>query len=222
LNRKRLALILFVPTVVIVLLVGLTRGTNKGTEEDDPADDRELVAVAGDAAVEQAVLKKSGELIPVPEGADCSATTVDTTPTCQAYVARGVEVGWLVEENVAGPLAASFLTRTSPTEWTRTLESEGAFDSVNVRLDDLTGDGAIEAVYAFHTGRSIVIDAVDSTGTVILHIDVGDGEVNVASGVVTVWQREGEQWRKRELHLDGVNIEITSEELVEGPAQGNV
>jgi hypothetical protein len=224
LNRRRLALILFVPTVIIVLAVGLTRGTNKDTEEEgDPADDRELLSVTGDDAVAQGFLQPAGDVIQVEEGTDCKATTGDTTPTCQAYQVRDTEVGWLVEQEGTSPATASFIQRTSPTEWKRVLRSrEGTFETINVRLDDLTGDGAIESVFAFHQGRNIAIDVVDSTGIVIWHLDAGDGQVAVLDGGLTVWQREGEGWRKRELKLDGVNAEVVSEALVDGPAQGNV
>jgi hypothetical protein len=221
-DRKRLALVLLVPAALVVVAVGVSRSADE--DSDTPTAVPGLDVVAGDEAATAAVLQPAGDVIEVPEGSDCvAAGGSDPSPQCQAFQVRDGEVAWLVEDNSSSPIVASFLQRTSPTSWTRVLAGEVPVgDTVNVRLEDLTGDGAIDVVYAFHHDNAVQVDVVDSTGTVLLHAGLSSGMALVADGTVTTFQREGDRWRKRVVKLEDGQVEVVSDEVVEGPVEGNI
>lgn len=221
-SKKRLAILLAIPTLIIVLLVGLTR--DRDTNQD-VSPSTSLPATVGEAAAASAVLRPAADVLEVPEESGCEALTGNADPVCHSFQVGDLEVAWLIEREAEGPPVASFLHRSSPASWTRVLSADGGvalFDDVNARVEDLNGDGRVETVFAFHLGNRLQLDVVEASGTVLFHFDAATGQAMVERGVLTLWVPEGADWRRQELRLVGAELEVISTDLVDGPAQGNI
>lgn len=223
-SRKRLALLLLVPALVIVLLVGLTRDreTNEGAQQRTST-----TLPLSDLSIGGPTLQAVEEVVEVPADAGCTALTTDPSPSCEGYDVLGQEVAWLIEQSADEPPIASFLRRLSPTSWTRVLRAGGTnvehpFERVNVRVADLTGDGAIEIIFAYHFGPDTAIDVVAADGVVLLHRDLPAGHAFVDGEQLVTYLPDQGAWRKDVLGpVDGALAVITSA-IVEGPPEGNL
>lgn len=231
-TRGRLGLLLFGVCTVIVLALGLTRPTNEpaggdGDDEPTPSTTGAISGVGGDLGGRDPILQPADETIEVVAGDDCRAVIRnDSSPSCQAFAVNGVEFAWVVEQDRSNPPVASFLRRDRDTQWTRVLEADGAgdrgFDLVNVRIDDLTGDGEVEAVFGFHQGTDLSVDVVETTGAVLLHLDLGSGHILVGGGLLIAWTRDGDQWKREEIRFVDGKSEVVATEVIDGPAEGNL
>lgn len=212
-SRTKVALVVLPAALLVALAVGLTRSTNEDTDDPPP--------VQG-AARGEPFLQPVNETIEVPAGGDCRAVAADAA--CQGYAVRGTEVAWLVESDAGAPVA-SFLRRESPTSYLRVLRADGAsaaFDRVNVRLADLTGDGGVEAIFGYHRDVRLSVDIVDPTGMVIGHLDLNDGEVLVDDGRLVTFERLPDGWLREEVVFTSGAAEVVTSEQIPGPAEGNI
>lgn len=220
-SRRKVALIVLPAALILVLAVGLTRPTNDDTEEPSPDD------IAGDIEPGDPWLQPVQETIEVSADADCRAAGEGDNVACQGFQIGDIEVAWMVEHDGEDAPVASFLRRTAPTSYDRVLQANGAadattFERVNVRLDDLSGDGATEAIFGYHQDEQMSVDIVDSSGAVLAHIDLGDGQVKTGDGMLITWRRETDGWLREELVFTSGELEVTSSEHVPGPAEGNL
>jgi hypothetical protein len=216
-SRGRLGLLLFAVAAVVVVVLGLTRSTNQ-TGDDDEGGPREITPG-------EPYLLQSDEKVEVPDDAGCAAASDTDSPACQVYVVNGQQVAWLVEQEGDDAPVASFLKRTSPTEFTRVLEVDGAtvpFSRVNVTIDDLTGDGGVEAIFGYHEGDSMSVDIVDPNGTIVAHLDLGTGQVRTGDGKLITWRREQDGWLREELAFPDGKLQVVTSEHTPGPAEGNL
>jgi hypothetical protein len=222
-TRGRLGLLLFAVVAVVVVALGLTRSTGDGgdSEDSNPPEVSELSTGAP-------ILEPSSEVIQVEPGTGCMATTNDPTPSCDQFQADGIDVAWLVEQEGENLPVASFLRRESSTSWKRVLTGGGEnddapFELVNVRTDDLTNDGIPEAIYGFHAGNDLGVDVVESSGTVILHLDLPRGQILVGGGQLITYVPDGDRWTREEIGPDDTGtLEVRVTETVDGPPQGNL
>jgi hypothetical protein len=216
-TRGRLGLLLFAVAAVVVVVLGLTRSTNDSSDDDEGGP--------RDLAPGEPYLVTTDEKIDVPEDAGCEIVSDTDSPACQVYVVNGQQVAWLVEQDGDDAPVASFLKRTSPTEFTRVLEVDGAsvpFSRVNVTIDDLTGDGGVEAIFGYHEGDAMSVDIVDPNGKVISHLDLGNGQVRTGEGKLVTWRREQDGWLREELTFPNGEMTVVSSEHTPGPAEGNL
>jgi hypothetical protein len=221
LKRRKAALIILPAALILVLAVGLTRGTNDDTEDPAPGEDDNA------ADVSPAWLQPDDEVIEVGADEDCKGAGEGDNVACQGYQVADDEVAWLVEQDGAGAPVASMLRRTSPTSFTRILRVDGAdgdtrFERVNVRIDDVTADGGVEAIFGYHQDNDMSVDIVDPSGVVLAHLDLGAGQMRVEDGKITTWKREDDGWLLEELAFNGAVLEIVTSEHIPGPAEGNL
>jgi hypothetical protein len=225
-RRRNLGILLFAIAGVAVVLLGLSRSSNNKAPE--AVTTTTVVGVTKDLSAKGAFLQPADDTIAVAAGTDCrSAVPKDPSPSCGAFQVGGVDRAWTVEQDGAAPPTASFLRRDSPTSWHRLLMADGRrtpqFDSVNVRVDDITGDGEVEAVYGFHHGDDLFVDVVDADGSVLLHLDLGAGQILVGGGQLITYVRRGpDTFERTEIALVKGKLGIQKKEQVKGPASGNL
>lgn len=124
---------------------------------------------------------------------------------CGLFRGKGnVELAWLVEsravaekEGVTARRAYVF-RRISSGRWASVLEAadeDGTrFADVNARVVDVSGDGAMEAVFGFHRPDLLAVDVVEGPGAVVVHRDARRGSVRVSTGQLDVWEAAGSQF----------------------------
>lgn len=224
-SRNRIALVVLPAALLLVLIVGLTRGTNESADDDDaaPGTREELEETDG-------WLQPVREAVEVPADGDCNDAGPEGGSTaCQGYQVGETEVAWLITTPPgADAPTAEFLVRESPTSYTRVLFANGArrgtlFERVNVSLDDLTGDGGVEAIYGYHQDNDMSLDIVSATGEVVGHLDLGNsGQVMTGNGMLITFRPEGDGWRREELQFPDGELKVLKSEHIAGPVEGNL
>lgn len=124
---------------------------------------------------------------------------------CGLFRGKGnVELAWLVETRTVGEKEgvtarrAYVFRRVSSGRYASVLEAtdeDGTrFADVNVRVVDVSGDGAAEAVFGFHRPDVLAVDVVEGPGTVVVHRDARRGSARVSPGQLDVWEAAGSQF----------------------------
>ena len=85
---------------------------------------------------------------------------------------------------------------------------------------DVTDDGVLEFVFAFHRGNDLAVDVVDPVaGTVLGHIDLPRGKAIVEDGVLTVYAPDGDGWREDVIGPRDGELVVESSETVDRPRE---
>lgn len=124
---------------------------------------------------------------------------------CGLFRGKGsVELAWLVESRTVGDedtrtaRRAYVFRRVSSGRYASVLEAtdeDGTrFADVNVRVVDVSGDGAAEAVFGFHRPDVLAVDVVEGPGKVVVHRDARRGSARVSPGQLDVWEAAGSQF----------------------------
>lgn len=124
---------------------------------------------------------------------------------CGLFRGKGnAELAWLVESKTVGDddnrtaRRAYVFRRVSSGRYASVLEAtdeDGTrFADVNVRVVDVSGDGAAEAVFGFHRPDVLAVDVVEGPGKVVVHRDARRGSARVSPGQLDVWEAAGSQF----------------------------
>ena len=226
-TRRGRLLIGFVVLAVIVVAVGLVQSTSDDPSRPTPPTSAPIFGVGGSLGGEDAVLQTDDTSLIVAGGSGCEALveSVDSTPTCAGVTTEEAEVVWTVAPDGDLPPVAAVYERElgDEDEWTRILVADGAgergFEVVNVRMEDLTDDGVLEFVFAFHRGNDLAVDVVQVDGRILGHLDLPRGKALVEDGVLTVYSPDGERWREEVLGNRDGGLVVTSSEIVDRPRE---
>lgn len=124
---------------------------------------------------------------------------------CGLFRGKGnAELAWLVESKTVGDdddrtaRRAYVFRRVSSGRYASVLEAtdeDGTrFADVNVRVVDVSGDGAAEAVFGFHRPDVLAVDVVEGPGKVVVHRNARRGSARVSPGQLDVWEAAGSQY----------------------------
>lgn len=124
-----------------------------------------------------------------------------STAECGLFTGKGsVEMAWLVEQRDSGR-RAFVLRKVQGRQWNVVLEarddSGARFADVNVRVVDVSGDGAAEAVFGFRrtgTTEVLAVDVVEAPGRVVVHRESPKGSVRLSPGQLDLWEATGSQY----------------------------
>lgn len=209
----------FAVLLVIVLAVGLTRDTNKGTE--DNGVDQAIVQTVTSVTVE--VPKEAGcEALPAP-GTSAQCDIIETGLDDAAYVVE--------RDQGSGDTTVRVFRRASPTSWELLLRAEPeatlGYDHIEARSGDMNGDEIAEVVVVYRErvdGGRLALDVIDVTaGEVTTHHEQKGGVVRFDKGVLETWEDLDEKdgvvtsWRHAVIKLDGRSIRVTAEPTDERP-----
>ena len=135
-------------------------------------------------------------------GNDCaSLAEAGWTAECGTFTGKGgVEMAWLVEQR-APAFRVYVLRRVQGKQWNVVLEARdddgSRFADVNVRVVDVSGDNAAEAVFGFRglgTTAVLSVDVVEGPGKVVVHRDSRQGSARLSPGQVDLWEAAGAQY----------------------------
>jgi hypothetical protein len=216
-SRKRLAIVLAVPTLLVVLLIGLTRATNEGTDSGSGVDDAIVEAV-------------DGETIEVEVGSGCEVLpAAGTRSQCDVLDTGGAEAAYVVETTLeTEETTVRVLRRVSDTEWEELLragpDATDGYGHVEAQTGDMNGDGVDEVVMLYRetpNGGPLAIDVIDvETGEVAAHHEQDGGVIRFADGVIETWEAQDDdntEWRHVTIALDGEVIRVEAETTADGP-----
>ena len=119
----------------------------------------------------------------------------DWAVECGLFTGKGgVEMAWLVEQKEEA-FRAFVLRRAQGRQWNVVLEARdeaaARFADVNVRVADVSGDRAAEAVFGFRLvggAEVLAVDVVEGPGRVVVHRDSPKGSARVSSGQLDLWE----------------------------------
>lgn len=204
-------------------------GFQPDSTTSSPPTTRFAVPVSGSGAVLQPPGAPSTRQLSSGSGCQGLADTNASEVHCEQFRARGGDLVWLTQTTREGVLGSGqgrsyyVFQRSGASQWTTVLEkldlSGSQFKSVNVRLADVSGDGAVDAVFGFRSAASglLAVDVVEGPGTVTAHRDASNGSARVSTGQVDIWYASGASFVHEVIRsVDGSYRVVSSEQISSG------